>query len=222
MQTNIQYYCVGFIWKGTKPENQLPRFLDDGIWENGFDDKYLERVNSIPTGSRIAAKTTYTMDEDDEKISILKIYATGTVRENLHNGQTLKIKWDKTFEPYIIKNKGAYRSTISRINSRETIKEIFRDDKNLIKENGIPFYSVEEFKKEYHVFPCFVFTKDKWDDFSYQTQYEIAYHSSSKESLSIGSAKFLDKDEDNGELPPTFYKAWSILLNMKVDFNDLF
>jgi hypothetical protein len=33
MQKNIQYYCVGFTWKGSDPDNQLPRFFEKGIWE---------------------------------------------------------------------------------------------------------------------------------------------------------------------------------------------
>lgn len=204
MAISIQYYCVGFTWKGTNPENQLPRFIKEGIWENGFEDKYLERVSSVEVGSRIAAKTTYTRKDNDESISILSIHATGTVTENLGDGQTLKVKWDKQFEPFEIKNKGAYRSTISRINILDTIKEVFKKDKILLTVQEIPFYLTEEFKKDYHLFPCFVLSKDKWDDFGFQTQYEIEYHISSKESISIGTAKFLNKDENNGELPSSF------------------
>jgi 5-methylcytosine-specific restriction protein B len=43
--------------KDSEPENQLVRFLQRGVWENGFDDKYLDRVNSVAIGSRIVAKT---------------------------------------------------------------------------------------------------------------------------------------------------------------------
>lgn len=204
MAKNIQYYCVGFTWGASEPENQLPRFIKEGIWENGFEDKYLERVNSVMVGSRIAAKTTYTRKEDDETISILAIHATGTVVENPQDGQTLKIKWDKQFEPFEIKNKGAYRSTISRINVLETIKEIFKNDKILFNEKEIPFYSTEEYKKNYHLYPCFVFAKDKWDDYGLKTLYSIVYHSSEKNFTSIGSAKFYNKVENNGDLPETF------------------
>lgn len=204
MNNQIQYYCVGFTWKGTDPENQLPRFIEAGIWENGFEDKYLQKVNSVEVGSRIAAKTTYTRKEGDETISILSIHATGTVTKNLEDGQTLKVKWDKSFEPFEIKNKGAYRSTISRINNYETLKEIFKKDTLLFTGQEIPFYSTEEFKKDYHLFPCFVFTKDRWDDYGYKTQYDIDYWISQKESINIGTAKFYNKKENNGELPETF------------------
>lgn len=204
MAEKIQYYCVGFTWKGYDPENQLPRFIKEGIWENGFDNKYIERVNSVPIGSRLAAKTTYTRKEDDETISILLIHATGTVIQNSEDGKRLKVKWDKSFEPFEIKNKGAYRSTISRINNLETLKEIFVKDKLLFTGTEIPFYSIDEFKKEYHLFPCFVFNRDKWDDFGFKTQYEIIFYASQKEVINIGKTKFFNKKDNNGELPDTF------------------
>jgi radical SAM protein with 4Fe4S-binding SPASM domain len=46
MKKDNQYYCVGFFWYGNDPENQLPRFEKEGVWENGFDDKYIEIVKS--------------------------------------------------------------------------------------------------------------------------------------------------------------------------------
>lgn len=60
MANNKHHYCVGFFWYGSDTENQLPRFKNEGVWENGFDDKYLEKVKSIPVGSLLAAKTSYT------------------------------------------------------------------------------------------------------------------------------------------------------------------
>jgi energy-coupling factor transporter ATP-binding protein EcfA2 len=204
MANNIQYYCLGFTWKDREPENQLVRFIEKSIWENGFEDKYFDRINAVAVGSRIAAKTTYTRKEDGETISILSIHATGTVTVNPQNGKSLKIKWDKIFEPFEIKNKGAYRSTISRINSHDTLKEIFKKDKLLFTGKEISFYSSDEFKKEYHLFPCFVFTKDKWDDYGFKTQYDISYHISQKEMINIGTVKFYNKKENNGKIPELF------------------
>ncbi len=204
MTNNIQYYCVGFTWRGSDPENQLSRFIENGIWENGFDDKYAQRVNAVVKGSRIAAKTTYTRKEERETISILEIYATGTVTENPNDGQTLQVNWDENFEPFIIKNKGAYRSTISRIKNLETVQEIFKDDKNIIEDNGLKFYSGTEFRENHHLYPCFVFRKDDWDDFGYKTQYEIEYYTADKESVVIGKAKFFNKTDSSGDLPRYF------------------
>ena len=79
MAKEIQYYCVGFFWHGSEPENQLPRFQKDGIWENGFDDKYLEKVKNVQVGSQIAAKTSYTRKKDGKTISVLEVHGIGTV-----------------------------------------------------------------------------------------------------------------------------------------------
>jgi hypothetical protein len=71
----------------------------------------------------------------------------------------------------------------------------------------IHFYSSKDFKKGKHFFPCFVFAKNNWDDFGYKTQYEIEYYPSHDpaESIFLGSVKFFDKDEKNGDLPNSFF-----------------
>lgn len=121
-------YCVGIYWKDSDPENQLPRFLKEGIWENGYDEKFFGKVNAVPVGSRIAAKTAYTRKEEGETISVLEIHALGTVTKNHYDGQTLEVQWDKGFKPFTLDGKGAYRSTINRINSPENISLIFGGD----------------------------------------------------------------------------------------------
>ena len=51
-------WFVGASYGGT--DDQLPRFLSEGIWENGYDDKHLDVVRSMRTGDRIAIKSSYT------------------------------------------------------------------------------------------------------------------------------------------------------------------
>jgi len=124
----IKYYCVGFNWNSKQDKNQLPRFLKDGIWENGYSDKFQNTVNNIPVGSKLAAKTTYTRkDSTGKTISVLEIHAIGTVMENLKNGQTLKVDWKKDFKPFKLDGRGAYRSTISSINDPENVRLIFEN-----------------------------------------------------------------------------------------------
>lgn len=43
-------------------DDQTPRFLEEGIWENGYNDKYLDQVKSIKPGDRVAIKAAYTKD----------------------------------------------------------------------------------------------------------------------------------------------------------------
>src|SRR6218665_751029 len=202
MTKNIQYYCVGFTWNGN--ESQLPRFIEDGIWENGFEGKYGNKVNSVEIGSRIAAKTTYTRKEGDKTISILQIHATGTVTKNYFDGKKLKIKWDKPFKSFVLENKGAYRSTIARINQFDTVKEIFKKDKFFITEGQIPFYSSENLGRDDYIYPCFVLTKDRWDDFGFKTQYVVEYYESEEVCETIGEAKFLNTHTNDGDLPEIF------------------
>ena len=49
---------MGASYGGT--DDQTPRFLREGIWENGYDDKYLDLVHSMRPGDRIAIKAAYT------------------------------------------------------------------------------------------------------------------------------------------------------------------
>lgn len=121
----MHYYAVGFYWKGNNPENQLPRFLKEGVWENGFDDKYTNKVKDIPIGSQIAAKTTYTRKEGGRTISVLQIHAIGTVTGNPKDGKTLKVEWQPNFQSFTIDGKGAYRTTISRVWNQATIQQIY-------------------------------------------------------------------------------------------------
>ncbi len=95
-------WFVGASYGGT--EDQTPRFLKEGIWENGYKDKYLDAVKSIQVGDRIAIKSTYTRKHDlpfdnrGHTVSVMAIKAIGTVNENLGDGRTLKVDW-KLFDP---------------------------------------------------------------------------------------------------------------------------
>ena len=42
----------------------MPRFLDEGIWENGYDDKHKDLVRSMQPCDRIAIKSSYTRKHD--------------------------------------------------------------------------------------------------------------------------------------------------------------
>ena len=55
-------WFVGATYGGT--DDQTPRFLQEGIWENGYQDKYLDAVKYIQVGDRIAIKSSYTRKHD--------------------------------------------------------------------------------------------------------------------------------------------------------------
>ncbi|MFN8409500.1 MAG: AAA family ATPase [Flavobacteriales bacterium] len=147
MAKEIQYYCVGFFWYGSEPENQLPRFQKDGIWENGFDDKYLDKVKSVQVGSQIAAKTSYTRKKDGKTISVLEVHGIGTVTANKGDGKILKVDWKKDFKPFTIDGRGAYRSTISKVNHPENIDLIFGNKKK--NENDALAFDEKDIQSEF-------------------------------------------------------------------------
>lgn len=85
-------------------DDQTPRFLREGIWENGYTDRYLELVKSARPGECIAIKASYTrkhglpFDNRGRSVSIMGIKAIGVITENPGDGRTLKVRWE-TVEP---------------------------------------------------------------------------------------------------------------------------
>lgn len=85
-------------------DDQTPRFVEQGIWENGYQDKYLDLVRSIQVGDRIAIKATYTRKNElpfenrGQSVSVMAIKAIGRVMENVGDGRRLKVDW-KPVEP---------------------------------------------------------------------------------------------------------------------------
>lgn len=92
-------WFVGASYGGT--DDQMPRFLAEGIWENGYDDKLLDVVRSMRPGERIAIKSSYTrkhglpFDSRGRTVSVMGIKAVGTITENLNDGKRVKVDWAK-------------------------------------------------------------------------------------------------------------------------------
>ena len=80
-------------------DDQTSRFFNDGIWQNGYQDKYLDQVKSIQTGDRIAIKSSYTRKHDlpfdnrGQSVSVMAIKAIGIVKKNHGDGRTLDVEW---------------------------------------------------------------------------------------------------------------------------------
>jgi 5-methylcytosine-specific restriction protein B len=92
-------WFVGASYGGT--DDQLPRFLAEGIWENGFEDRHLDVVRSMRPGERIAVKSSYTRKHDlpfdnrGQTVSVMAIKAIGTITENLNDGRHVRVDWTK-------------------------------------------------------------------------------------------------------------------------------
>ncbi|MGE0105226.1 MAG: McrB family protein [Blastocatellales bacterium] len=111
-------WFVGATYHGTV--DQTPHFIREGVWENGYQDKYLDAVKSIQVGDRIAIKSSYTRKNDlpfenrGQTVSVMAIKAIGIVTENAGDGRTLRVDWkpyDRPREWYFYTN----RSTVWRV-----------------------------------------------------------------------------------------------------------
>ena len=96
-------WFVGALYYGR--DDQTPRFLAEGCWENGYSDRYIEDVKSILPGDRIAIKAAYTrkhglpFDNRGHVVSVIAIKAVGTVKENMGDGRRLKVAWTPVDPP---------------------------------------------------------------------------------------------------------------------------
>lgn len=97
------FWFVGASWGGT--DDQTPRFVQEGIWQNGLHDKFTNEIMSMKPGDRIAIKASYTrkhglpFDNLGKTVSCMKIKAVGTITENLGDGKTVKVDWQELDQP---------------------------------------------------------------------------------------------------------------------------
>jgi 5-methylcytosine-specific restriction enzyme B len=96
-------WFVGAAFGGV--DDQSSRFLQEGIWENGYEDRYLDLVRAMRPGDRIAIKATYRrknglpFDNRGRDVSVMAIKATGTITENMNDGRHIRVDWKKVEQP---------------------------------------------------------------------------------------------------------------------------
>lgn len=97
------YWFVGASW-GPK-EDQTDRFLREGIWENGHQSQFTDKVRAMRPGERIAIKASFTrkrslpFDIHGATASVMSIRATGTILENMNDGRRIRVAWDPQRPP---------------------------------------------------------------------------------------------------------------------------
>lgn len=90
-------WFVGSAFAGH--DDQTDRFLQDGVWENGYVNRYIDDVKSMMVGDKIAIKASYTkkhglpFDNRGHPVSVMKIKAVGTVTKNMEDGRHLIVDW---------------------------------------------------------------------------------------------------------------------------------
>jgi len=82
--SDIENKIYWFVGAMIDDEDQVDRFISEGIWENGYETKYTELVKTIKTDDLIAIKSTYTRN-----LSISTISITSNGRDSLTYGRYL-------------------------------------------------------------------------------------------------------------------------------------
>jgi 5-methylcytosine-specific restriction enzyme B len=99
----IDYWLVGAYWDDRDPADQTGRFLAEGIWENGYYNRYINDVMSMRVNDRIAIKAASTQrrnlpfDNRNKTVSRLVIKAVGTIVANRNDGRTVEVEWEHDF-----------------------------------------------------------------------------------------------------------------------------
>jgi 5-methylcytosine-specific restriction enzyme B len=100
---NRRFWFVGAVWSGT--DDQTERFMSEGIWQNGYDDKFAAHVARMRPGDRIAIKAAFVQkyklpfDNLGKPVSCMRIKAIGTVTTNVGDGKTVKVDWERLDPP---------------------------------------------------------------------------------------------------------------------------
>jgi 5-methylcytosine-specific restriction protein B len=114
------FWLVGAYWSDNDPADQTQRFLDENIWQNGWEDRYLDEVRSMKVGDKIGIKATSTQrhnlpfDAKGKTVSLMTIKAVGTIVANRKDGRTVEVEWDHRFDEKIWYFY-TYRATIWRL-----------------------------------------------------------------------------------------------------------
>ncbi|MGE6329308.1 AAA family ATPase [Psychrobacter pacificensis] len=98
IDSSKSYWFVGATYDG---KDHTERFIEEGIWELHPKAKPIDSIKFMKVGEKIAIKSAYTrkrglpFDNRGHTVSVMAIKAIGTVVENLGDGKTLKVDWDK-------------------------------------------------------------------------------------------------------------------------------
>ncbi|MGN7439453.1 MAG: winged helix-turn-helix domain-containing protein [Alcanivorax sp.] len=122
LDEHSSFWFAGAIWDD---EDQTDIFINSGIWQNGYDEKFSDLVKQMKVGDKIAIKSSFVRKKDvpfenkGRPVSVMKIKAIGEIMETTKDGRTVKVQWDKDFsskEWYFY----TYRTTLARAKTEES------------------------------------------------------------------------------------------------------
>ena len=101
------------------------QYIAEGRWENGWDDKFIDVVNSMEVGDRIAIKAAYTKKKGlpfnncGQVVGVMAIKAIGVITENPKDGKNIKVQWEKVDPAREWYGSGVLRMTVHYVAAEE-------------------------------------------------------------------------------------------------------
>ena len=101
------------------------QYIAEGRWENGWDDKFIDAVNSMEVGDRIAIKAAYTKKKGlpfnncGQVVGVMAIKAIGVITENPKDGKNIKVQWEKVDPAREWYGSGVLRTTVHYVAADE-------------------------------------------------------------------------------------------------------
>lgn len=134
-------------------------FIKNGYWENGYGDKYIDKVKSMQVGDKIVIKSTYNQknnlpfDVNNESVAVMELKAKGMIIENKQDGSRVLVEWDKPWEK---PKKWFFLQYIDAVNKveRKANKWIY---------GALLDFTFNDIKQDYDKFLVYSFWADKYN-----------------------------------------------------------
>ena len=134
-------------------------FIKNGYWENGYGDKYIDKVKSMQVGDKIVIKSAYTQknnlpfDVNNESVAVMELKAKGMIIENKQDGRRVLVEWDKPWEKpkkwFFLQ----YRGAVNKV-ERKANKWIY---------GALLDFTFNDIKQDYDKFLAYPFWADKYN-----------------------------------------------------------
>ena len=189
----INYWLVGAYWDDQDPADQTERFLEEGIWENGYQNRFINDVMSMRVNDKVAIKAASTQRKDlpfdarNKTVSRMTIKAIGTIVANRNDGRTVEVEWAPDFQ-----EKQWYFYT-----NRNALWRLRTDHNYRFKENAEQLKDFVWFSKEqnYDWFLKHTQDADETDEITGDSKEEVERPYSAEDVIASGA--FLTEEELN-------------------------
>jgi hypothetical protein len=108
------FHAVGSTWQ--ENQDKTIEFLSANVWQNGYDDRFIEEIRAIKVDDILVLKSTFARGKQAQ----FRVKALGRVIENDGSGKWLRVDWIiRTGNVDISGKLASKRNTIQRLSQNE-------------------------------------------------------------------------------------------------------